>query len=241
MSNMEQREILYEGKVKQVFLTDNPEQVIIHYKDTATAYNNVKMATIVNKGVLNNSISAMIFSHLEKEGIKTHFIKSLNERDQLCRKVSIIPIEVIVRNYVAGTMAKRLGLKEGLKPSNVIYEICYNDDSLGDPLINEHHAVALGIVTYDELDYIYKTTAKLNELLIELFRRVGVTLIDFKIEFGRTADGEIILADEISPDTCRLWDSQTKKRLDKDRFRRDMGGIIEAYQEIYSRLKNAND
>ncbi|MBR2962082.1 MAG: phosphoribosylaminoimidazolesuccinocarboxamide synthase [Alistipes sp.] len=235
---MEQKEMFYEGKTKQLFLTDDPECIIIHYKDTATAYNNIKKATIVNKGIFNNNISTMIFEHLHAEGIKTHYLKTLNERDQLCRKVSIIPLEVIVRNYVAGSMAKRLGLEEGLKPKNVILDICYKDDTLGDPLINDHHAVALDLVTYEELDHIYKTTAKLNEVLTVLFKRIGVNLIDFKIEFGRTSDGEIILADEISPDTCRLWDIETNKRMDKDRFRRDLGDVINAYREINSRLES---
>ncbi len=234
---MEQKEMFYEGKTKQLFLTDDPECIIVHFNDTATAYNNIKKATIVNKGIYNNSISTMIFEHLHAEGIKTHYLKSLNERDQLCRKVSIIPLEVIVRNYVAGSMAKRLGLEEGLKPKNVIFDICYKDDTLGDPLINDHHAVALELVTYEELDHIYKTAAKLNEVLTVLFKRIGVNLIDFKIEFGRTSDGEIILADEISPDTCRLWDIETNKRLDKDRFRRDLGDVINAYREINSRLE----
>lgn len=235
---MEQKEMFYEGKTKQLFLTDDPECIIIHYKDTATAYNNVKKATIVNKGIFNNSISTMIFKHLHEQGIKTHYVKTLNERDQLCHKVSIIPLEVIVRNYIAGSMAKRLGLEEGLKPGNVIFDICYKDDALGDPLINDHHAVALDLVTYEELDHIYKTTAKLNKVLTALFKRIGVNLIDFKIEFGRTSDGEIILADEISPDTCRLWDIETNKRMDKDRFRRDLGDVINAYREINSRLES---
>lgn len=165
----------------------------------------------------------------------------MNDRDQLCRRVEVIPLEVIVRNVVAGSMAKRLGLKEGTKPSNVIYDICYKQDELGDPLINDHHAVALGLATYDELHVMYDLAAKINTALQELFDKVGITLVDFKIEFGRTKDGRIILADEISPDTCRLWDTRTGERLDKDRFRRDMGHVIEAYEEIYSRLKSLDE
>lgn len=233
---MKQLELLYEGKAKQVYATDDENLIIIHYNDTATAYNNIKKATIANKGVLNNSISSIIFGYLHDVGIKTHYVGTLNDRDQLCRRVSIIPLEVIVRNRIAGSMAKRLGLEEGLKPDNVIYDICYKRDELGDPLINDHHAVALGLVTYGEIDCIYRTTAEINRVLIDLFGRMDIDLIDFKIEFGRTPEGEIILADEISPDTCRLWDRKTGERLDKDRFRRDLGHIIEAYEEIYSRL-----
>ncbi len=233
---MKQLEMLYEGKAKQVYATDDPDKIIIHYKDAATAYNNIKKATIANKGVLNNKISTIIFEYLHKAGIETHYIETINDRDQICRKVSIIPLEVIVRNYIAGSMAKRLGLEEGIKPSNVIFDICYKADELGDPLINDHHAVALGVVTYEELDYIYKVTGKLNEILIDMFKKMDINLIDFKIEFGRTSDGKIVLADEISPDTCRLWDVKTNEKLDKDRFRRDLGHVIEAYEEIYARL-----
>ncbi len=238
---MKQLDMLYEGKAKQVYATDDPDLIVIHYKDAATAYNNIKKATIANKGVLNNRISTIIFEFLHKAGIETHYIETLNDRDQLCRKVSIIPLEVIVRNYVAGSMAKRLGLEEGLKPENVIFDICYKADELGDPLINDHHAVALGVVTYEELNYIYEVTGKLNKILIDLFAKMGINLIDFKIEFGRTSDGKIILADEVSPDTCRLWDMKTNEKLDKDRFRRDLGRVREAYEEILSRLKKVTE
>ncbi len=199
---MKQLEMLYEGKAKQVFLTDDPELIVIHYKDAATAFNNLKKATIANKGMLNNKISTIIFKYLHKAGVETHYIETLNDR----------------------------------KPSNVIYDICYKDDELGDPLINDHHAVALGAVTYEELNQIYAMTAKVNEVLQGLFAKMGITLVDFKIEFGRTSDGKIVLADEVSPDTCRLWDSKTNEKLDKDRFRRDLGHVIEAYEEIYARL-----
>ncbi len=236
---MKQLEMLYEGKAKQVFLTDDPERIIIHYKDAATAFNNIKKATIENKGVLNNAISTLIFKELQKAGIPTHYIETLNERDQLCRRVRIIPLEVVVRNVIAGSMAQRLGIEEGTKPSNVIYDICYKKDELGDPLINDHHAVALGVVTYDELQRIYAMTARVNEVLIALFAKMNINLIDFKIEFGKTSDGEIVLADEVSPDTCRLWDASTNEKLDKDRFRRDLGRVREAYEEILERLKKA--
>lgn len=235
---MKQLEMLYEGKAKQVFRTDDEDLIIIHYKDAATAFNNIKKATIENKGVLNNAISTLIFEHLIAAGVKTHYIETLNDRDQLCRRVRIIPLEVIVRNTIAGSMAQRLGIEEGTKPSNVIYDICYKKDELGDPLINDHHAVALGVVTYEELDKIYAMTAKINEVLTDLFKRMNINLVDFKIEFGRTSDGEIVLADEVSPDTCRLWDMTTNEKLDKDRFRRDLGRVREAYEEILARLQN---
>lgn len=233
---MKQLDMLYEGKAKQVFATDEEDKVIIHYKDAATAFNNIKKATIENKGVLNNKISTIVFHYLQAKGIPTHYIETLNERDQLCLRVSILPLEVIVRNVIAGSMAKRLGIEEGTKAPNTIFEICYKDDALGDPLINDHHAVALGAATYEELAEIYSLTARINEALIEMFASVNIRLVDFKIEFGKTADGKIVLADEISPDTCRLWDATTNEKLDKDRFRRDMGKVIEAYEEINARL-----
>ncbi|MFI3318432.1 MAG: phosphoribosylaminoimidazolesuccinocarboxamide synthase [Rikenellaceae bacterium] len=235
---MKQLEMLYEGKAKQVFLTDDADKIIIHYKDAATAFNNVKKATIDNKGVLNNAISTLIFEQMHKAGIKTHYIETLNDRDQLCTKVEIIPIEVIVRNIIAGSMAQRLGIEEGTKPENTIYDICYKNDELGDPLINDHHAVALGALSYAELDEVYAMTAKINEVLCEMFAKMNITLVDFKIEFGRTSSGEILLADEVSPDTCRLWDMSTGEKLDKDRFRRDLGRVREAYEEILSRLES---
>lgn len=238
---MEKLELLYEGKAKEVFRTDDPEKIIIHYKDTATAFNCIKKATIENKGVLNNAISSIIFRELEKAGVKTHFLEKVNDRDQLCRQVSIIPLEVVVRNVIAGSMAHRLGIEEGTQPTNTIYDICYKRDELGDPLINDHHAVALGLVTYEELDRIYRMTARINEVLKALFARINIKLVDFKIEFGRTPDGEIVLADEVSPDTCRLWDMTTGERLDKDRFRRDLGRVREAYEEILARLKKITE
>ncbi len=234
---MTQGEMLYEGKAKQVFTTDDKDLIIIHYKDAATAFNNIKKATIEHKGELNNAISTLIFEQLHAAGIKSHYIETLNDRDQLCRKVEIIPIEVIVRNIIAGSMAQRLGMEEGTKPSNTIYDICYKNDELGDPLINDHHAVALGALTYEELAQVYDMTAKINEALTAMFAKMNITLVDFKIEFGRTSTGEIILADEVSPDTCRLWDMTTNEKLDKDRFRRDLGKVREAYEEILARLQ----
>lgn len=238
---MKQLEMLYEGKAKQLFATDDPDRIIIHYTDAATAFNNVKKATIERKGVLNNAISTILFRELRKAGVPTHYIETLNDRDQLCRRVKIIHLEVIVRNTIAGSMARRLGIEEGTQPSNVIYDICYKNDELGDPLINDHHAVALGLATYGELAEIYRLTARINEVLKGLFERINIRLVDFKIEFGKTSDGEIVLADEVSPDTCRLWDATTGERLDKDRFRRDMGRIREAYEEILVRLKNITE
>lgn len=233
---MEQKELLVEGQSKQIFQSGDADKIIVHYKDTATAYNEIKIANIANKGIINNQISAIIYRQLEQAGIKTHFIKALNKRDQLCLKVDIIPVEVIVRNVIAGSMSKRLGIPEGTKPSNVIYDLCYKNKQLGDPLINDHQAVALGLVTYPELEYMHGQTKRINEVLEELFARIRITLVDFKIEFGRMPDGTIILADEISPDSCRLWDMDTGKRLDKDRFRRDMGKVEEAYEEVFRRL-----
>ncbi len=233
---MEKREFIYEGKAKQLYTTDDENLVIVHYKDDATAGNGAKKGTIKNKGILNNDITTLIFNLLEENGIKTHFVKKLNEREQLCQKVKIFPLEVIVRNLIAGSMAKRVGIKEGTKPVNTIFEICYKNDEYGDPLINDHHAVALNLATYEELEEIYSITAKINNLLKERFDKLGITLVDFKIEFGKNSKGEILLADEITPDTCRFWDKETGEKLDKDRFRRDLGNIEEAYLEIFSRL-----
>lgn len=238
---MKQLELLYEGKAKQLFRTDDPERIVIRYKDDATAFNNVKKATIERKGVLNNAISSLIFRELRKAGVDTHYIETLGDREQLCRRVTIIPLEVVVRNVVAGSMARRLGIEEGTQPENVIYDICYKRDELGDPLINDHHAVALGIASYEELGRIYGMTAKINTVLKELFARINIRLVDFKIEFGKCADGSIVLADEISPDTCRLWDAVTGERLDKDRFRRDLGKVREAYEEILVRLTKSTE
>lgn len=231
----EKREFIYEGKAKQIFSTDDENMVIIHYKDDATAGNGAKKGTIVNKGVINNKITAKIFKALEENGIKTHLVEILNDRDQLCQKVTIFPLEVTVRNIIAGSMSKRLGIAEGTIPPETIYEIGYKNDDLGDPLINDYHAYVLG-VKKEDLKTIYTMTEKINQILIKIFDEIGIKLVDFKIEFGKNSAGEIILADEITPDTCRLWDKETGAKLDKDRFRRDMGNIEEAYIEVAKRL-----
>ncbi|HZK34695.1 MAG TPA: phosphoribosylaminoimidazolesuccinocarboxamide synthase [Bacillota bacterium] len=233
---MEKQKLLYEGKAKQVYQTDDPALIVMHYKDDATAYNGIKKAQIKNKGIINSEIAAIIFNRLHEESVPTHFIRKLNEREHLCKKIDIIKLEVIVRNIIAGSMAKRLNIKEGMKPPNTIYELCYKNDDLGDPLINDHHAVALGTATYDDLKTIYKMTEKINNILIDFFDLADILLINMKIEFGKTNDGQIVLADEISPDSSRLWDKASKEILDKDRFRRDMGRVAESYQEILDRL-----
>ena len=230
-------ELLYEGKAKHVYATDDKDIIIMHFQDDATAGNGAKHAQFAHKGELNCAITTLIYDRLIKAGIPTHYIKTLNNTDQLCKKVRIFPLEVIVRNIIAGSMAKRLGIPEGTEAKNTIFEICYKNDALGDPLINDHHAVAVGAATYEELNTIYELTAKVNKELQNMFKEVGVKLVDFKVEFGRTADGEIVLADEISPDCCRLWDAKTNDKLDKDRFRRDLGNVMEAYVEILNRLK----
>ena len=234
---MQKKDFIYEGKAKQVYSTDDENLVIIHYKDDATAGNGVKKGTIKDKGIINNTITAKLFSVLEKNGIRTHFKEMLNDRDQLCEKLEIVPLEVIVRNVITGSMAKRVGIADGTIPKTTIFEICYKNDEYGDPLINDYHAVAMGLATFDELRYIYETTSKINDLLKKVFDEEGITLVDFKIEFGKNSKGEILLADEITPDTCRLWDKATGKKLDKDRFRQDLGGIEEAYIEILNRLE----
>ncbi len=229
--------MLYEGKAKKIFTAEDKDNVVVYYKDDATAFNGAKKSEIDKKGILNNSITSAIFEMLNNKGIKTHFIKKLNDREQLCKKVEIVPLEVIVRNVAAGSMAKRLGIEEGKDLKTTIFEICYKDDKLGDPLINDYHAVALGLVSFDELEEMYSITSNINNILKDFFARQNIRLIDFKIEFGRYK-GEIILADEISPDTCRFWDAKTNEKLDKDRFRRDLGSVEEAYTEILNRISN---
>lgn len=232
---MKKLEMMYEGKAKQIFRTDKEDEVIVYYKDDATAFNGEKKGQINDKGELNNAITAMIFEMLNENGIKTHFIEKLNDREQLCKKVEIVPLEVIVRNVAAGSMAKRLGLEEGYELKTTVFELSYKDDNLGDPLINDFHAVGIGATTFEELEVMYGITAKVNDLLKEFFAKQNIRLIDFKIEFGRY-NGEIILADEISPDTCRFWDATTGEKLDKDRFRRDLGNVRDAYVEILNRI-----
>ncbi len=230
------KEMLYEGKAKQIYATSDPSLFWVRYKDDATAFDGKKRATIQGKGELNNRISAIFFEHLRKAGIPHHFVRLLSPTEQLVRKVSIIPLEVVVRNRVAGSMAKRLGLEEGTPLSRPILELYYKDDALGDPLVNSEHALVLGWVTEEELAAIRRLALAVNEALQTFLAEREVLLVDFKLEFGRTADGQIILADEISPDTCRFWDSRTLEKLDKDRFRRDLGGVQEAYQEMLRRL-----
>ena len=233
---MEMKEMLYEGKAKRIFRTEDENKVVVYYKDDATAFNGEKKSQISDKGILNNAITSVIFSMLEENGVKTHFIEKLSDREQLCEKVEIIPLEVIVRNVAAGSMAKRLGLEEGSELKTTVLELSYKNDELGDPLINDYHAVGIGATTFEELDKIYSMTKKINELLKEFFIKQNIKLIDFKIEFGRDKNGEVVLADEISPDTCRFWDATTNKKLDKDRFRRDMGNVKDAYVEILNRI-----
>jgi phosphoribosylaminoimidazole-succinocarboxamide synthase len=234
-----EKTMLYEGKAKKIFEAEDKDNVIVYYKDDATAFNGAKKSQIDQKGVLNNSITSAIFEMLNNKGIKTHFIKKLNEREQLCKKVEIVPLEVIVRNVAAGSMAKRLGIEEGKELKTTIFEICYKNDELGDPLINDYHAVALDLASFDELEEMYSLTSNINNILKDFFIKQNIRLIDFKLEFGRYK-GEIILADEISPDTCRFWDAKTNEKLDKDRFRRDLGNVEEAYIEILNRISNIN-
>lgn len=237
---MKKLEQLYEGKAKKIFKTDDETKVIVHYKDDATAFNGEKKDTIMEKGVLNNTITTIIFKMLEKAGVKTHFIEKLNDREQLCRKVEIIPLEVIVRNEAAGSMAKRYGLAEGTSLKVTVLELSYKRDDLGDPLMNDYHAVAMGITSFDELKGIYAVASQVNDLLKEFFLKLGIKVVDFKLEFGKQ-NGEIFLADEISPDTCRFWDIETGKKLDKDVFRRNLGNLTETYKELLERLEKGKD
>lgn len=227
---------LYEGKAKIVYEGPAPNEIFIYYKDDATAFNAQKKGTIMNKGIMNAAISSAIFRYLTQNGVPTHLIETIDERTQRCLRVSIIPLEVITRNILAGSTARLLGIAEGKVLDTPIYEICYKNDALGDPLINDCHAITLGLASREELQTIYALTAKINGLLKIFFAQAGITLVDFKIEFGRTEGGEIVLADEISPDSCRLWDSKTGEKMDKDRFRRDLGNIEEAYQEVLRRI-----
>lgn len=232
-------ELLYEGKSKQIFKTDNPDNVVVRFKDDTTAFYGIKRANILNKGRLTCDISSMVLGYLNDNGINTHFIERVDDDGQLCRVVEHVPVEVIVRNVVAGSMAKRLGIEEGIVPENTIFDLCLRRSDLGDPLINDHHAVALGLLSYEELSELYEMSAKINSLVTELYSKAGITVVDFKIEFGRAADGSLVLADELTPDTCRLWDKATGERMDKDRFRRDLGSVGETYEEVAKRLHNA--
>ena len=234
---MEKKEQLYEGKAKKVFATEDPQLLIVQYKDDATAFNGLKKGTIVGKGIINNQMSNRLMAMLESEGVPTHFVQELSQRDTLVKKVSIVPLEVIVRNIAAGSFSKRYGVEEGVVFDQPTIEFSYKNDALGDPLLNTKHALALKVATPEEIETIERYSLKINEVLKACWLSCGVILVDFKLEFGRLADGTIVLADEISPDTCRLWDSKTHEKLDKDRFRRDLGGVEEAYAEIKKRLE----
>ncbi len=233
---MEKRELLFDGNEKQVYATDDPSLVIFHFKDVLTAYTGVKRAVLKHKGIVCNAISSRLFSFLESNGVRTHFVEKLSDRDQICRKVDAIPLEMIVCNYVNGPLTERLGMEEGARPSDTIIDLRYNREELGEPLINDSEAIALGIVTKEELASLYVTAHKVVSVMDGLFSGCGLKLIDIKLEFGRDASGKIILCDEISPDTCRIWDASNDEKLDKDRFRLDLGDIVASYTSIAMKL-----
>ena len=232
---MKKLEQLYEGKAKKVYATDDPDIVIVDYKDDATAFNGLKKGTITGKGVINNKMSNMMFRIMEQHGIPTHFVEELSDRETAVKKVQIVPLEVIIRNTAAGSFSKRYGVPEGTKLATTVFEFSYKNDDLGDPLLNDYHALALNLATQEEIDTIKNMAFRVNDIMKEFFKGLNIDLIDFKLEFGRF-HGQIILADEISPDTCRFWDMTTGEKLDKDRFRRDMGGVEDAYKEVFARL-----
>ncbi|MGI6252043.1 MAG: phosphoribosylaminoimidazolesuccinocarboxamide synthase [Aminivibrio sp.] len=233
---MEKKEFLYEGKAKKIWTTDDPSAYVVEYKNSLTAFNAAKKDSIEGKGRLNNLISSALFEHLSKKGIPSHFIRRLDDLHQLVRAVKIVPIEVVVRNITTGSLCKRLGVEEGITLPRPLVELCLKDDALGDPLITEDHALLFGWTTQEQLNKIKEITLKVNSLLSEYFMALGIVLVDFKLEFGTDSEGNILLADEISPDTCRLWDRDTKDRLDKDRFRKDLGNVLDAYEEIWRRI-----
>ena len=234
---MQKKELIFKGNEKEVFATDNPNQVIFRYTDVTVAYNNIKRARFVGKGVLDNQISAILLNYLNQNGIETHFVEVTGPDEQLCRKIEIIPLMVVVRNRLVSSEAARLGVEDGFKPGNTIVEMRYNNSELGDPLINKHHAVALGLMTYDELAHVKQVALRTNELLGELLHKVGIELVDMRLEFGRASDnGHIIISDEISPDTCRFWDEATGEKLDKDRFRLDLSDVVASYKKVLDRL-----
>lgn len=233
---MIKKEQLYEGKAKRVFATDSPEHCIVDYKDDATAFNGQKKGTITGKGIINNRVTNHLMQMLEEEGIPTHFVKELSDRETLVLKVEIVPLEVIVRNIAAGSLSKRLGLPEGTKLNSTVLEFSYKNDELGDPMVNEWHIKAMNLASSEDIAQITEYSLKINDILRNFLRDLNIDLIDFKLEFGKTSSGKIVLADEISPDTCRFWDSNTGEKLDKDRFRRDMGGVEDAYFEVMKRL-----
>ncbi|WP_297135124.1 phosphoribosylaminoimidazolesuccinocarboxamide synthase [Terrisporobacter sp.] len=228
--------LLYEGKAKKIFSTENENEFVVYYKDDATAFNGEKKAEISSKGILNNKISTIMFEELAKEGIESHFIKSLSDREMLVKKVEILPLEVIVRNITAGSFCKRYGVEEGIVLDTPTFEMSYKNDEFGDPLLNDDHAVALKLATREELAFLRTQTLKINEIMKKFFLKMDLKLVDFKLEFGKDTEGNIILADEISPDTCRLWDVNTNEKLDKDRFRRDLGDLVQGYEEVLSRM-----
>ena len=236
---IDKRECVFRGNEKQVFATSDPHMVIFRYTDVTVAYNNIKRARFQGKGALDNRISALLLDYLNENGVETHYVETLAPDEQLCRKIEIIPLQVVVHNRIAGSLAVRLGVEDGFRPANTIVDLRYNNDELEDPFINRDHAVALGLATYRELDGMYDIARKANDLLKELFHRAGIELVDMKIEFGRASDnGDIIISDEISPDTCRLWDEESGERLDKDRFRLDLGDVTESYRTVLERLEN---
>ncbi len=244
--NPKKLEMIYEGKAKKVYATSDPDSVIFSYKDDATAFNGQKFARFEGKGVLNNAISTLMFERLQVRGVRSHFIRKLSDRDQLCRRVEIVPLEVVVRNRATGSMAKRMGLDDGMRLATTVLELCYKRDELGDPVIGEYHAVGAGIATFAEIEAMYRTARIVNTEMQEIFSGIGIELIDFKIEFGRLPadrvapdEPRLVLADEISPDTCRLWDAKTGERLDKDRFRRDLAPLLDGYREILERLEQS--
>ena len=230
--------LLYEGKAKQVYSTENENEFIVYFKDDATAFNGEKKATISSKGILNNKISTIMFEMLHDNQINTHFVKSLSDREMLVKKVEILPLEVIVRNITAGSFCKRYGIEEGIVLEEPIFELSYKNDDYGDPMLNDDHAVAMKLATREELTFLKEETLKINEIMKKFFLSMNFKLVDFKLEFGKDVDGNIILADEISPDTCRLWDVDTNEKFDKDRFRRDLGDLVEGYTEVLSRIEN---
>ena len=236
---MEKKSFIFDGKAKQLYTTSDPALVVILYKDDVSAYNGIKKSSIHNKGILNNKISEIIYKTLEQNGIKTHFVKRLDDRNQLCKKITVFPLEFIVRNVIAGSLARRLDLEEGIRPKNIIFEICLKSDYLNAPLINEHHAVALNIISYEELKLIEKLSMQINHIVTLLFNKANIDVIDMKLEFGYDNENNLVLADEISPDTARFWDKETQNKLDRDRFKRDMGKIEESYNEILTRLTTA--
>lgn len=236
MSNITKTEQLYEGKAKKVYATTDESCCIVSYKDDATAFNGLKKGTIMGKGAINNRVTNYLMQLLEKNGIPTHFVEEINDRETIVKKVSIVPLEVIVRNIAAGSLAKRIGLVEGTKMKQTVLEFCYKDDDLGDPMVNEYHILAMEWATKEEIELISNYSFKINQILSDYLKEVNIELIDFKLEFGKTADGTIVLADEISPDTCRFWDTVSGEKLDKDRFRRDLGNVEDAYQEVLKRL-----